>query len=191
MASVDARLLKMRASEPGTADARPRYRSGGSESRRGQSTAGMAYPPGEGREWLTNGGEGRRLVQDSDAVRALSNRELIAEITATVARLARAELELAKAEIRADVQAELATVKLAALAALAVLLGVNMLLVAGVLALATSIPGWMAALVVGGVLLAGGVVAGYIGWRHMVTNPLALTRQTVREDARWVKERLA
>jgi hypothetical protein len=84
-------------------------------------------------------------VQDSDAVRALSNRELIAEITATVARLA----------------------------------------------LATSIPGWMAALVVGGVLLAGGVVAGYIGWRHMVTNPLALTRQTVREDARWVKERLA
>jgi uncharacterized membrane protein len=130
-------------------------------------------------------------VQDSDAVRALSNRELIAEITATVARLARAELELAKAEIRADVQAELATVKLAALAALAVLLGVNMLLVAGVLALATSIPGWMAALVVGGAFLVGGVVAGYIGWRHMVTNPLALTRQTVREDARWVKERLA
>jgi protein-S-isoprenylcysteine O-methyltransferase Ste14 len=130
-------------------------------------------------------------VRDSDAVRALSNRELIAEITAKVARLARAELELAKAEIRADAQAELTAVKSAALAALAVLLGVNMLLVAGVLALATSIPGWVAALVVGGALLVGGAVAGYIGWRRMVTNPLALTRQTLREDVRWVKERLA
>jgi len=48
-------------------------------------------------------------VQDSDTVRALSNRELVAEITAKVARLARAELELAKAELRADVEAELAT----------------------------------------------------------------------------------
>jgi hypothetical protein len=130
-------------------------------------------------------------VRDSDGVRALSNRELIAEITARVARLARAELELAKAEIRADVQAQLATVKLAALAALALLLGVTMLLVAGVLALATSIPGWVAALAVGGALLGVGAVAGYNGWRCMVTNPLALTRQSLREDARWVKERLA
>ncbi len=88
-------------------------------------------------------------------------------------------------------QAELASVKLAALAALAVLLGLNMLLVAGVLALATSITGWVAALVVGGAFLGGGAVAGYIVWRRMVTNPLALTRQSLREDARWVKERLA
>jgi hypothetical protein len=130
-------------------------------------------------------------VRDSDAVRALSNRELIAEITAVVARLARAELELAKAEMRADLQAELTMVKALALAALAGLLGVNLLLVAGVLALATSIPGWLAALVVGGALLVTGAVAGYVGWRRMVTSPLALTRQTLREDLRWVKERLA
>jgi hypothetical protein len=32
---------------------------------------------------------------------------------------------------------------------------------------------------------------GYIGWRRMVTNPLKLTRQTLKEDMRWVKERLA
>lgn len=130
-------------------------------------------------------------MRDSDRVRALSNRELIAEITAVVARLARTELELAKAEIRADVQAELTTVKALALTALAVLLGVNMLLVAGVLALAASIPGWLAALVVGGALLVTAAVAGYIAWRRMVTSPLALTRQTLREDVRWVKERLA
>jgi hypothetical protein len=32
---------------------------------------------------------------------------------------------------------------------------------------------------------------GYIGWKRMVTNPLALTRQTLKEDVQWVKERLA
>jgi uncharacterized membrane protein YqjE len=130
-------------------------------------------------------------VRDSDAVRVLSNRELIAEITTKVAQLARTELELAKAEIRADVQAALTTVKALALAALAVLLAVNMLLVAGVLGLATSMPGWLAALIVGVALLAGGAVAGYIGWRRLVTSPLAVTRQTLKEDVRWVKQRLA
>lgn len=130
-------------------------------------------------------------MRDSDAVRVLSNRELIAEITTKVAQLARTELELAKAEIRADVQAALTTVKALALAALAVLLAVNMLLVAGVLGLATSMPGWLAALIVGVALLAGGAVAGYIGWRRLVTSPLAVTRQTLKEDVRWVKQRLA
>ena len=32
--------------------------------------------------------------------------------------------------------------------------------------------------------------AGYVGWRRKVTNPLALTRQTLKEDVRWMKERL-
>ena len=51
--------------------------------------------------------------------------------------------------------------------------------------------GWLAALIIGGLLLATGAIAGYISWRRMVKTPLALTRQSLKEDVRWVKERLA
>jgi O-antigen/teichoic acid export membrane protein len=105
--------------------------------------------------------------------------------------LAKKEIDLAKAEIRADLQAQVGTAKAFGIAAIAALLGMNLLLVALVLALATSLDGWVAALIVGGVVLAIGAVMGYVGWRRMVTNPLALTRQTLKEDIRWVKERLA
>jgi hypothetical protein len=130
-------------------------------------------------------------VRNGGAVRELSNRELISEIASKASLLARKELELTKAEIRADVQAVLVVAKALGLAAIAALLGVNLLLVAGVFALATIIPGWVAALVIGGILLVLGAVAGYIGWRRMVSEPLALTRLTLKEDVRWVKERLA
>ncbi len=127
---------------------------------------------------------------DRRAARGLSNRELIGQITAKASLLARKEIELAKAEIRADVQAELVTAKALGIAALAALLGINLFLVAAVLSLAASIPGWLAALIIGGVLLVIGAVAGYLGWRRMVTAPLALTRRTLKEDMQWVKERL-
>ena len=128
--------------------------------------------------------------RDGRAARALSNRELLTAITAKASLLAKKGVELAKAELRADVQAELATAKALGIAAIAALFGVSLLLVAGVLALATRMPGWVAALIVGGVLLVIGAVVAYVGWRRVVTNPLALTRQTLEEDVRWVKEHL-
>jgi Putative Actinobacterial Holin-X, holin superfamily III len=123
--------------------------------------------------------------------RELSNRALISEITGKASLLAKKEIELAKAEIRADLHAQLGMVKALGIAALAALFGVNMLLVAGVLALGLKLPSWLAALIVGGTLLLVAAILGYIGWKRMVTNPLALTRQTLKEDVQWVKERLA
>lgn len=125
------------------------------------------------------------------AAQELSNRELISEITAKASLLAKKELELVKAEIRADVQAELAMAKALGIAAIGAMFGLNLLLVAGVLALGASIPGWVAALIIGGVLLVASAVIAYVGWRRRVTDPLALTRHTLREDVRWVKQRLA
>jgi hypothetical protein len=66
-----------------------------------------------------------------------------------------------------------------------------MLLVAGALALGLVIDAWLSALIVAGVLIVAAAILGYLGWRRMVTNPLALTRQTLKEDVQWVKERLA
>jgi Putative Actinobacterial Holin-X, holin superfamily III len=127
----------------------------------------------------------------NNSARELTNRALISEITGKASLLARKEIELAKTEIRADVKAELGMVKALGVATIAALLGLNLLLVAGVLALGLKIASWLAALIIAGLLLVTGVVLGYVGWRRMVTTPLALTRQTLKEDVRWVKERLA
>ena len=131
------------------------------------------------------------VVRNGPSAGELSNRVLIKEITGKVVVLAQKELELAKAEIRADLNAELATIKALGVAAVAALIGVNLLLVAPILALALVIPGWLAALLVGGAILVIAAIIGYIGWRRHVTGPLSLTRQTLKEDMRWVKERLA
>jgi hypothetical protein len=122
---------------------------------------------------------------------ALSNRELISEITGAAARLVRKEIALARAEVRADLQAQLTAATTLAVAAVAALIGLNLLAVAAVLALGLVIAGWLAALVVAGVLLAAAAIAGYLGWRRMVRTPLARTRQTLREDVRWLRRRLA
>jgi hypothetical protein len=71
------------------------------------------------------------------------------------------------------------------------MLGLNMLLVALVFFLATYMPGWLAALVVGAVLLLIGGFVGYLSWANRVSSPLAVTRKTLNENAQWVKERLA
>jgi hypothetical protein len=137
--------------------------------------------------------EGMTTTSRSDNARArqLSNSALIGEITGKASLLARKEIELAKAEIRADLNAQLGMVKALGVAAVAALMGLTALLVAGILALGTVMTDWLAALLVGGGLLLIAAVMGYIGWRRMVTNPLARTRQNLKEDVRWVKERLA
>jgi hypothetical protein len=132
-----------------------------------------------------------RSVETNVAPRQLSNRALLGEITGKATLLARKEIELAKAEIREDLRAQLGMVKALSVAMVAALLGVNLLFVAGVLALALTMPGWLAALIVGGGLLLIAAIAAYLGWRRLVTNPLAKTRQTLKEDMQWVKERLA
>jgi Putative Actinobacterial Holin-X, holin superfamily III len=57
-----------------------------------------------------------------------------------------------------------------------------------VLVLAMVIPGWAAALLGGGVMLAIAAGVGYSGWRRHGISPLAWTRQTLKEDIQWAKE---
>jgi hypothetical protein len=126
-----------------------------------------------------------------DSMRNLSTRALISEITAKAFLLTTKQVELAKGEVRADLASELVMAKAFGLALVAALAGLNLLLVAGVFAFALVIPGWAAALFVGGGLLIVGAVVGYVGWTRRVTAPLALTRQMLKEDVQWMKERVA
>jgi len=128
---------------------------------------------------------------ENGTARSLPLRELIGEITAKATLLAKKEIELAKTELRADLISELATVKGLGLAVLVGVLGLNMFLVAVVLALVAYIPGWLAALLIGGVLVVAAGILGYASWTRRVTIPLAATRRTLKEDAQWARERLA
>jgi uncharacterized membrane protein YqjE len=133
------------------------------------------------------------IVSSADPVnsRALSTLDLLGRILDAASQLVTKEIELARAELRADIEAEIASVKMIAVAAVGALLGVNLLLVAAVFALALWIPGWLAALGLAAVLLLVSLVVGLVGWRRRVSAPLAVTRQTVKEDLQWAKQRLA
>jgi putative superfamily III holin-X len=129
--------------------------------------------------------------RNREATRSLSSRALIAEIVDRATLLAKKELELAQAELRADLKSELAMAKGLAVAAIAGLTGLNLLLVAGVLALGVVMPAWLAAVVLGGLMLTISAVMAYWGWRKHVATALPVTRQTLKQQLRWLKERVA
>ncbi len=122
---------------------------------------------------------------------SLSMRQLLSQLFETVSLLVAKEVELARAEIRADLKAELSMVALFVAAGAVAVFGVNMLLMAAVFALTVWMPGWLAALAVAVLLLVVGGVLALVGWTQRVSAPLAVTRKTVKEDVQWAKDRLA
>lgn len=125
------------------------------------------------------------------SVEGLSNRELIGHVIESATLLAKKEIELAKAELKKDLKAEVAMAKGLGLGAICALFTVNLMLVAAALALGNVMAEWAAALVVAAVVLTVGTVAGVVGWKKRVTNPLESTRRSLKEDVLWAKERLA
>jgi uncharacterized membrane protein YqjE len=121
----------------------------------------------------------------------LSAGDLLKQVAAQVSLLASKQIELANTELRADLKAELAMVGGLGVAAIAALMTLALLLVAGVFVLALWVPGWQAALIGAGFLLSVTLIAGAVAWKTRVRSPFRRTRQTLKEDARWAKERLA
>jgi hypothetical protein len=122
-------------------------------------------------------------------LRTQPTRRLLHNAFSDAQTLVKDEIALAKAELRADLKAELAMVKGLAVSALIALCVLNLLLVAVVLALAHVMPGWGAALVVGLVLTALASIIAAVAWRKRVVTPLERTRRTLRDDLHWMKER--
>jgi len=122
---------------------------------------------------------------------ALSTRQLLTRLLETVSLLGTKEVELARAEIRANIKAELSMVTLLIAAGVVAVFALNMLLVSAVFALTVWIPGWLAGLAIAGLLLVIGGVLALVGWQRRVSAPLAVTRKLVKEEVQWAKERLA
>jgi uncharacterized membrane protein YqjE len=120
-----------------------------------------------------------------------STAELVREIASKATALVGKEVELARVELKNDFASELATLKSFAVAAVAAMLMLDALLIAGVIALMPYVDGRLAALALAGAFLLIALVAAAIGWRHHVKKPLARTRKTVEQDLQWAKEQLA
>jgi hypothetical protein len=125
------------------------------------------------------------------AAASLSTPELVKELAAHLGTLVRKQIELAKAELRADLRAEILTARTLGIAALAALIAVNLLLVTAALVLSLMMPAWLAGLIVTGFALAVAAVTAGIGWSRRLRKPLARSRHALEEDVRLTKERLA
>jgi hypothetical protein len=129
----------------------------------------------------------------ADALRDMKVRDIVTELARKASLLARKEAELAKAELKADLRAQIKMASGLGVAGLCGVLTIQLLLVAIVLALmeAQVLPGWAAALVVAAVVLAVGTAVGLWGWARRVRQPLDTTRRSLREGVQWAKEQIA
>lgn len=144
---------------------------------------------------------GNGTTSDTDQARAararasglptdIPTRDLLRGIVADGTELIRKEIALAKAELRANMHASVTMAKGMVAAAVLGLIGLTLLFVTIIFALANVLPGWAAALIVTGCVLAGAGIAFGIAWAKRIKHPLAQTRAQIKEDVRWAKERL-
>jgi uncharacterized membrane protein YqjE len=142
---------------------------------------------------LIDAGAHPAAPRTADPLRRMPTKDLVTEVARKGGLLARKEVELAKAEIKADLRREVRMAGGLGVAGLCALFTVQLLLVAVVLALMEGgvLPGWAAALVVAAIVLAVGTGAGLWGWAKRVRKPLDTTRRSLREDVRWAKEQIA
>jgi hypothetical protein len=102
--------------------------------------------------------------------------------------LVRKEVDLARAEIRSNVEDGVRMVKWFSIAGLCAGSAMTLLLIALVFALAEKVPGWAAALILAGILLAVGLIASLIAWRGRIRTVLAATQRSLKGNMQWKHE---
>lgn len=113
--------------------------------------------------------------------------ELLGDIAGNLQRLVRSEFRLAKAELRQEITAGKRAVMLLAAGALLGILGVGYLLLSLVLVLALVMPGWLAALIVALLTLAGAALAVAAGMRQWTAITVApRTIASLQENMAWM-----
>jgi hypothetical protein len=121
----------------------------------------------------------------------LGTSAMVKRLVGQVELLAKKEIELGKTELRADLRKEARAAGGLGIAAVVGIITVALLLVTVILALSLVLPAWAAGLMVSGVTLAVTVVLALVSWGQRVRDPLARTRQSLKENVKWTRERLA
>ncbi len=127
-------------------------------------------------------------IQESSAERSVP--ELVKDITAQSAALARKEIELAEAEMMIKGKRAGLGVGMFGGAGLLALFGLGALTVAAILGLALVLPGWASALIVAGVYLGlAGIVAllGGVELRRAKPLPPTEAAESVKDDVEWIR----
>jgi uncharacterized membrane protein YqjE len=136
-----------------------------------------------------SGSERGELGDSLEPIQERTTGELLHELKADVLSISRAQVELAKAELQETMKHEIELAAGLGVGGICALVFLNLVLVALVLALANHLPGWLAALIVAAAMAAIGGAAVAFGWSRRARRPFQRTRKTLREDAKWVRER--
>jgi hypothetical protein len=119
--------------------------------------------------------------------------ELIAKATEQISRLVREEMQLARLEMQAKVKHAGIGVGMFGAAGIVALFGVGALVATAILALATVMAAWLAALVVGAVLFALAGAMALVGKKQVAEGTPPVPEQTiesVHEDIDEIKARV-
>ncbi len=137
---------------------------------------------------ISTGPDGRADVRQRPAG------ELVKDLTAQVSTLVRQELELAKVELTEKGKQAGIGAGMFGGAGLFALYGVGALVATAILALATAVDGWLAALIVAVVLFAAAGVLALLGKaraKKAVPPVPEQALETTKEDVRYTKEHVA
>lgn len=133
----------------------------------------------------------RETVRDRGPYESASTRDLLGSFMRDTIQLFKKEAELAKAEVRETVRNQVAMVVGFAMAAVLGLVGVGLLAAAVVLGLAEAMAPWLAATIVGVVLVGVAALIGRSAKGKGIKKPFERTQKSLKEDAQWVRERIA
>ena len=126
-----------------------------------------------------------------ERVTRLSTVQLLKEIASQGTLLVKKQIALAKTELKADARTEAKVAGGLGLAAVGAIITVTLLLVTAAFALALVLPAWAAGLIVTGIVAAFvGILAG-VSWSRRIRKPLQRSRNELKQDVRFTKERFA
>jgi uncharacterized membrane protein YqjE len=123
---------------------------------------------------------------DQEPSREMSFGDLLQRLTEQAAALGEARIQMARTELAQDLSGQVRRVAVFAAAAVLVVFGLQFLVVAAVLALATQIGAWLASLLVSVLCLFAGTTTLLIARSRAGTPFLKRTREAPGEDLRWL-----
>jgi len=122
-------------------------------------------------------------------MRGMSAVDLIRRLIDDVSELVEKQIELGRVEGRENLFQTISGAKLLVVGALLLLTAWICLVVAAIFALALLIPGWLSAIVFAIIM---GIIGAFLvlrGKNGIVTQPLARTRESLKENMEWLKHR--
>ncbi len=123
---------------------------------------------------------------DPEPSREVPFGELLQKLAEQAAALGEARIQMARTELSQDLSGQVRRVAVFVAAALLVLFGLQFLVVAAVLALATQLGAWLASLLVSVLCLIAGTTALLIARSRASAPFLKRTREAPVEDLRWL-----